>query len=55
MLASRLFERGGVKAVSVYSNMVIVELAQGDRGDGILELVEQLFVHYREGVQPSVP
>ncbi|HVM05133.1 MAG TPA: hypothetical protein VM242_08175 [Acidimicrobiales bacterium] len=55
VLASRLFERGGVKAVSVYSNMVIVELAQGDRGDGILELVEQLFVHYREGVQPSVP
>jgi hypothetical protein len=55
VLAKRLLERGGVKAVSVYSNMVTVELAAGDSGDGILELVEQLFIHYREGVQPSVP
>jgi hypothetical protein len=55
VLARRLFERGGIDAVSVYSNMVTVELATGDRGDGILELVENLFIHYREGVQPSVP
>ena len=55
VLARRLFERGGVKAVSVYSNMVTVELGPGDSGKGILELVENLFIHYREGVQPSVP
>ena len=55
VLARRLFERGGIDAVSVYSNMVTVELAPGDGGDGILELVENLFIHYREGVQPSVP
>lgn len=55
VLARRLLERGGITAVSVYSNMVTVELAPGDRGDGILELIENLFIHYREGVLPSVP
>ena len=55
VLARRLFEHGGVKAVSVYSNMITVELAGGSDGAGLLELIEQLFIHYRDGVQPSVP
>ena len=55
VLARRLLGRGGVQAVSVYSNMVTVELAPGESGEGMLELVEQLFIHYREGVQPSIP
>ncbi|MGH9177559.1 MAG: hypothetical protein ACRD0N_03260 [Acidimicrobiales bacterium] len=55
VLARRLFEHGGVDAVHVYSNMVTVELSEGERGDGMLELVEQLFIHYRDGVQPSIP
>ena len=54
-LARRLFEHGGVDAVHVYSNMITVELAEGETGQGMLELVEQLFIHYREGVQPSIP
>ena len=54
-MARRLFEHGGVDAVHVYSNMITVELAKGETGEGMLELVEQLFIHYREGVQPSIP
>ena len=55
VLARRLFERGDVDAVHVYSNMITVELADGKTGEGMRELVEQLFIHYRDGVQPSVP
>ncbi len=55
VLARRLFEHGGVKAVHVYSNMITVELVEGERGEGMKELIEQLFIHYREGVQPSIP
>ncbi|MGH9153460.1 MAG: hypothetical protein ACRD03_13910 [Acidimicrobiales bacterium] len=55
VLARRLFERGGVEGVSVYSNMITVELAPGETGEGMRELIEQLFIHYRDGVQPSVP
>jgi len=54
-LARRLFEHGGVKAVHVFSNMITVELAAGETGQGMRELVEELFIHYREGVQPSIP
>lgn len=54
-LARRLFERGGVAAVHVYSNVITVELAEGGTGDGMRELIEELFIHYREGVQPSLP
>ena len=55
VVARRLFEHGGVDAVHVYSNMITVELAEGERGDGMRELIEQLFIHYRDGVQPSIP
>jgi hypothetical protein len=55
VLARRLFEHGGVTAVHVFSNMITVELSEGERGEGMLELVENLFIHYRDGVQPSIP
>lgn len=55
VLARRLFEHGGVASVHVYSNVITVELAEGGSGEGIRELVEELFIHYREGVQPSLP
>jgi hypothetical protein len=54
LVARRLFEHGKVDAVHVYSNMITVELADGETGDGMRELIEQLFIHYREGVQPSI-
>ena len=55
VLARRLFERGGVASVHVFSNVITVELAEGATSEGIRELIEELFIHYREGVQPSIP
>lgn len=55
VLARRLFAHGGVAAVHVFSNMVTVELTPGESGEGMRELVEQLFIHYRDGVLPSIP
>lgn len=55
VLARHLFEHGGVAAVHVYSNVITVELAEGGATEGLKELIEELFIHYREGVQPSIP
>jgi hypothetical protein len=55
VLARKLFERGGVDAVHIYSNIVTVDLAKGANDEGMRELIEQLFIHYREGVSPSIP
>ncbi len=55
VLARRLFERGGVDAVHVFSNVITVDLAEGSHGDGMRELIEELFIHYRDGVEPSIP
>lgn len=51
-LARRLFERGGIDAVHVYSNVVTVDLADGDRGEDLLKTIQDLFIHYRPGVLP---
>ena len=55
VLARRLFERGGVDAVHVFSNVITVDLAEGSSADGMREMIEELFIHYREGVEPSIP
>lgn len=52
-LARRLFDRGGVEAVHVYSNVITVNLARGATDEGLTDLVEQLFIHYRPGVTPT--
>ena len=54
VLARRLFERAGIEGVHVYSNEVTIDLAAGASADGILELLHELFIHYRPGVQPTV-
>ena len=51
-LARRLFARGGVEAVHVYSNVITVNLAAGADSDGLLEIVRELFIHYTPGVVP---
>jgi hypothetical protein len=53
-LARLLFERGGVDHVHIYSNEVTVHLADGASPDGMAEALESLFIHYREGVTPSL-
>ena len=54
-LARHLFEHGGVAAVHVYSNVIDVELSDEGTPAGLRELIEGLFIHYREGVRPSIP
>ena len=51
-LARRLFAQSGVEAVHVYSNVITVNLAAGASSDGLLEIVEELFIHYTPGVVP---
>ena len=46
-LARRLFDRGGVAGVHMYSNMVTVDLAKGADAVGLREIVEELFLFYR--------
>jgi hypothetical protein len=53
-LARLLFERGGVKHVHIYGNQVTVRLEPGANTLGIPELIQSLFIHYTEGVQPSI-
>ncbi|HVN50532.1 MAG TPA: hypothetical protein VMT43_03820 [Acidimicrobiales bacterium] len=54
-LARMLFDRGGVTAVTVNSNMVTVQLAPGASSQGMRELIEELFLYYREGVEVVMP
>ena len=53
-VARLLFERGGIESVHIYSNEITVHLADGASPDGITELIESLFIHYTEGVTPSL-
>ena len=53
VLARRLFQLGGVKAVHVYSNVIDVEVEPGTRADPVVEVIRSLYIHYREGVTPS--
>ena len=45
-LARRLFEHGGVEAVHLNGNVVTVHLAEGASGEGLAEIIEQLYLFY---------
>lgn len=53
-VARLLFDRGGVDSVHIYSNEITVHLADGASADGMVDLIANLFIHYREGVTPSL-
>jgi len=53
VLARRLFERGGIEAVHVYSNVVTIKLQPGSSRDGLREVMEKLYIHYLPGVEPA--
>ena len=55
LLARTLFDHGGVVSVTVNSNMITVQLAPGASTAGMRELIEELFLYYREGVEVVVP
>jgi len=54
-LARRLFDHGGVDGVHIYSNVVTIDLADGATSDGLLQVIEDLFLYYSEGVIPAEP
>ena len=47
LLAWRLFQRGGVDHIHVYGNVATIDLSRGHTSDGIAEIIEELFAHYR--------
>ncbi len=47
-LARRLFDRGGVDAVHIYSNVITVDLEPGADTSGMAETIRDLFIHFRE-------
>ncbi|MFN0144100.1 MAG: hypothetical protein ACKVP6_11755 [Mycobacterium sp.] len=53
-LARRLFALGTVDTVHIHGNQITVELAPGGTSDGMSDLIEDLFIHYTPGVQPSI-
>jgi hypothetical protein len=53
-LARVLLGRPGIDSVHVNSNVITVNLAEGGSADGIKELIEDLFLYYREGVEVAV-
>jgi hypothetical protein len=54
-LARRLFDTGKVAGVHIYSNVITVDLGKGHTSEGLLDIVEDLFIYYREGVTPVTP
>ncbi len=52
-LARRFFATGQVDSIHIYANMITVDLAKGFTGDGLEEIVADLFIHYRDGVMPA--
>ena len=54
-LARKLFERDGVTTVHIYSNEIEVTFSPGSDTKGVPELIQELYIHYREGVTPSIP
>jgi hypothetical protein len=53
VLARRLFERGGIESIHIYSNVVTIKLAPGGSPDGLTDIMEKLYIHYLPGVEPA--
>ena len=49
-LARRLFARGGIDGIHIYSNVITVDLARGAGTEGMRDLIHELFTFYRPGV-----
>ena len=47
-LARRLFAAGGVQSVHINGSVVTVTLGGGQRGEGLGDVVRELFLHYTE-------
>lgn len=55
VLARRLFERGGIDAVHINSNVISIDLDRGADTEGILEIIADLYTYYVPGVEVPDP
>ena len=53
-LARRLFATGQVDGLHVYSNIVTVNLRRGFAGEGLYDIVRELYQHWKPGMEPAV-
>lgn len=53
-LARLLLEFTGVDSVHIHGNIITVDLGPGATTQGMAEAIEDLFIHYKPGVQPSI-
>jgi hypothetical protein len=51
-LARRLFATGQPESVHVYSNVVTVNLQRGCHGDGLADVVRDLYQYWKPGMEP---
>ena len=54
-VARTLFESGAVTSVTIGANVITVGLRTGSTAAGLRERLEELFIHYREGVEVVQP
>jgi hypothetical protein len=54
-IARILMENGGVESVHLNGNVVTVHLGHADSDVGLKELIEEVFIYYRPGVEVVVP
>jgi hypothetical protein len=53
-LARRLFATGQVESLHVYSNVVTVSLLRGFAGEGLYDIVRELYQYWKPGLEPAV-
>jgi hypothetical protein len=55
VLARLLFETGRIESLHMYGNIITAELKNGATTVGMTTIIEDLFIHYKPGVLPSLP
>ena len=53
VLARRLLSTGQVESVHMFSNIITVNLLRGFHGDGLGDIVRELFQYWKPGMEPS--
>jgi hypothetical protein len=54
-LARRLFDHGGVHGVHINGNVITVDLERGWTSEGMREVIEDLYLYYREPAAEATP
>ncbi|MCE2524432.1 MAG: hypothetical protein J4F99_00355 [Acidimicrobiia bacterium] len=52
-LARRLFADGSIDGMHINSNVITLDMSKGADTAGLREVIEELFIHYRPGVEIS--